>query len=70
MDEVAGSQCIYVAIDDHSRYASVSIMEDETAESVTKNFISMPLEAYLLNECYQIMDLDISQKCLQRPAKH
>ena len=28
-----------VAVDEHSRYALVSIMEDETAESVTKNLI-------------------------------
>ena len=30
---------MHVAIDDHSRYASVSIMENETAESVTKHLI-------------------------------
>ena len=30
---------MHVAVDDHSRYASDSIMEDETAESVTKHFI-------------------------------
>ena len=30
---------MHVAIDDHSRYASFSIMEDETAESVTKHLI-------------------------------
>ena len=42
VNEVAGSQCKHVAVDDHLRYASVSIMEDETAESVTKHLI----EAY------------------------
>ena len=36
-NKAAGSQCMQVAVDDHSRYASVSIMEDETAESVTKH---------------------------------
>ena len=36
-NKVAGSPCMHLAIDDHSRYASVSIMEDETAESVTKH---------------------------------
>ena len=30
---------MHVANDDHSRYASVSIMEDEKAESVTRNLI-------------------------------
>ena len=30
---------MHVAIDDHSRYAAVSIMEDETAESVSKHLI-------------------------------
>ncbi len=34
-----GSQCMHVAVDDHSRYATVSIYEDETAESVTKHLI-------------------------------
>ena len=38
-NKAAGSQCMHVAVDDHSRYASVSIMEDETAESVTKHLI-------------------------------
>ena len=35
-NKVAGSRCMHIAIDDHSRYASVIIMEDETADSVTK----------------------------------
>lgn len=35
----AGTQCLHVAVDDHSRYASVSVMADETAESVTKHLI-------------------------------
>ena len=39
VNKVAGSKCMHVAIDDHPRYASVSIMEDETAESVTKHLI-------------------------------
>ena len=34
-----GTQCIHVAVDDHSRYATASVMEDETAESVTKHLI-------------------------------
>ena len=34
--KVAGLQCMHVAIDDHARYALVIIMEDETADSVTK----------------------------------
>ena len=39
VDEVAGSQCMHLVVDDHSRHALVSIMEDETAKSVTKNLI-------------------------------
>ena len=39
VDEVAGSECMRVAVDDQSRYGLVSIMEDETAECVTKNLI-------------------------------
>lgn len=35
----AGSQCMHVAFDEHSRYASVSIFEDEIAESVTQHLI-------------------------------
>ena len=38
-NKVAGSKCMDIAIDDHSRYVSVSLMEDETAESVTKHLI-------------------------------
>ena len=34
-NKATSSHCMHVAIYDHSRYASVSIMEDETAESVT-----------------------------------
>ena len=36
-NKVAGSQRMHVAIDDHSCYASVSKIEDETAGSVTKH---------------------------------
>ena len=39
-NKAAGSQYMHVAVDDHSRYASVSIFEDETAESVTKHLIA------------------------------
>ena len=35
----AYSQCMHVAVDDHSRYASVSIFDDETADSVTQHLI-------------------------------
>ena len=35
-NKVAGSHCMHVAIDDQSHYASVSIMEDETAKRVSK----------------------------------
>ena len=35
----AGSQYMHVAVDDHSRYATVSVFEDETAESVTEHLI-------------------------------
>ena len=38
-NKAAGTQCIHVAVDDHSRYATASVMEDETAESVTKHLI-------------------------------
>ena len=38
-NKAAGSEYMHVAVDDHSRYASVSILEDETAESVTKHLI-------------------------------
>ncbi len=34
-----GWQCIHVAVDDHSLYATVSIYEDQTAESVTNHLI-------------------------------
>ena len=34
------SQCMHVAVDDHWRYASVSIFDDDTAESVTQNLIN------------------------------
>ena len=30
---------MHVAIDDYSRYATLSVLEDETAESVTKHLI-------------------------------
>ena len=30
---------MHVAVDDHSRYATMSVMEDKTAESVTKHLI-------------------------------
>ena len=30
-----------VAVDDHSRYATVSVLENETAESVTKHLIEI-----------------------------
>ena len=33
----SGSQCTHVAVDDYSRFASVSILVDETAARVTKN---------------------------------
>ena len=36
-NKAAGSQYMHGAIDDHSRYATVCVFEDETAESVTKN---------------------------------
>ena len=36
-NKAAGSQYMHVAVDDHSRYATVSVLEDETAESVTKH---------------------------------
>ena len=35
----AGTQCLQVELDDHSRYASVSVKSDETAESGTKHLI-------------------------------
>ena len=38
-NKVAGSQLTHVAVDDHFRYASVSIMVDETEESITKHLI-------------------------------
>ena len=38
-DKATGSQCMPVAVYDHSRYASVIIMEDETEERVTKYII-------------------------------
>ena len=38
-NKATGTQCILVAVDDHSRYALASVMEDETAESVTKHLI-------------------------------
>ena len=30
---------MHVAVDDYSRYATVCVLEDETAESVTKHLI-------------------------------
>ena len=38
-NKATDSQCMHVATDDNSRYASASIMEYETAESVTKHLI-------------------------------
>ena len=38
-NKVAKMQCMHVAIDDYSRYATVSVLEDETAESVPKHLI-------------------------------
>lgn len=38
-NKAVGSQCMHVAIDDHSRYASESILVDETAECVTQHMI-------------------------------
>ena len=38
-NKAAGTQCMHVAVDDHSRYATVSVIEDETAESVTQHLI-------------------------------
>ena len=38
-NKAVGSQYMHVAVDDHSRYATVSVLEDETAESVTKHLI-------------------------------
>ena len=43
-NKVAGSQCMQVAADDHSRYASVRIKKDETAESVTEHLIETYLQ--------------------------
>ena len=39
MNKAAGIQCMHVAVDDHSRYATVSVLEDETTESVTQQLI-------------------------------
>ena len=38
-NKVAGTHCMHVAVDDRSRYATVSAMEDEIAECVTKHLI-------------------------------
>ena len=38
-NKVAEKRHMRLAIDDHSRYATVSVMEDEIAESVTKHLI-------------------------------
>ena len=38
-NKAAGTRCMHVAVDDHSRYATVSVLEDETGESVTKHLI-------------------------------
>ena len=38
-NKVAGSNCMHMAVGDHSCYASASVMEDETAESITKLLI-------------------------------
>ena len=38
-NKAAGTPCMHVAVDDHSRYATVSVLEDETAESLTKHLI-------------------------------
>ena len=40
-NKAASSQCVHLAINDHSRYASASIKEDETAESVTTHLIEI-----------------------------
>ena len=34
-NKAAGTQCMHVAVDVHTRYATVSVLEDETAESAT-----------------------------------
>ena len=38
-NKAAGTQCMHVVADDQSRYATVSVLEDETAKSVTKHLI-------------------------------
>ena len=38
-NKAAGTQYMHVAVDDHSRYAAVSVLEDETAENVIKHLI-------------------------------
>ena len=39
-NKAAGTQCMQVAVDDYSRYATESVLEDEIAESVTKHLIA------------------------------
>ena len=36
-NRAAGTQCMHVAVNDHSRYATVSVLEDETVESVNQH---------------------------------
>ena len=38
-EQVDGIKCMHLAIDDHSHFATVSVVEDETAESVTKHLV-------------------------------
>ena len=38
-NKAEGTQCVHIAVDDHSRYATASVMEEEKAESVTKHLI-------------------------------
>ena len=46
-NKVEGSQWMHADIDDHLRYFSVSIMEDETSESVTKHLIEYAVRGTL-----------------------
>ena len=48
-NKVAGSKCMHVAIDDHFRYASVIITEDETVDSVTKYLHKYDARGTLIN---------------------
>ena len=41
-NKVAGSHCMHIAVGDHSRYASASIIVGETVANITKHLISMP----------------------------